>query len=680
MMSDKNTLKIYYSMSLRFILRECAGKDHSTMTSSTKPAPLLFIPPWDYPHVQPSVANVLASRAAATAQLATRRAFDTSTSQIVEVSDIASNRTSPVPQSAMAIDDRSSSSSSSTTSSDGDDDDEMHTALSASTPRDASERVTLSSDADSHTTTNGSSNVSTPRDPSNAKQHQPSSIGAAPLLTSGASDTPGVDLQAKVDPFASEMWQNTKLVQHNNETLLGYLRGGAHSYQESALHNATWCGFGPIMRPKMWAVRLSFALSEQVDLLELVTHRGLDHHDYTEIMKDVPRTYTSLDELPPPCLAARRQLQPIYRLLCAMASYNRAIGYAQSMNRLAMVLIDVFTEPWQQFWALDYLITRILPHYFMRNSSIGLLVDIAVLAYYIRRRDRELSLALSRHDDIVTQVPNMVLYTLCAQWLSPLFVGTMRFGNVLRLWDAIIMHGAAALFTFVYRVLAFNRAAIIAAQDMTDIVAHMKQWLEQLETLDVLASVKMDKPIDNADVDARRAAQLTALMNARPGERNFHKKVSCTRIDGYANFGRGCMCASNEVLTRATTSSSVDTPPSAATGPFVGTATTTPLTSNTMREHPAPKRGASLPRWASHRSIDESLLIGANDHSSMTLTDDGDDDGSFTTVTMPLAAPLRGTSAAITRQKRSGVRVASSNTTIGSLVPARDDKSNGTDG
>jgi len=682
------------------------------MSSAGVKNSMLFVPPWHYPHKIVTPNEVLALLADLVEVRSRPSRVATGSPEIVSVSDIPSQRGSPV-NAAMGIDDASSSSETDDESETNSTDDvailpirtlaEDSAMRSAVTPRDdVVERMTMSSDADSHTTTTatGSSAVNTPR--TDARAESTSSLSGSPssttvivapatskpnqLTISAASASSVVANEpppAKIDPFASFTWQNARLVAHNNETQLGYLQGGASAYNESALHNAIWCGFGPIMRPKMWAVRLGFALCPQIDIHELVKTRGLEYIDYTELTKDVSRTYSTLDSLPPPFLSASRQPEAIYRLLCASACYNRAIGYAQSMNRLALVLVDVFLDrPWQQFWALDYILTRILPHYFMRNSTLGLLVDIALIAYYVRRRDRELSDALLKHDEPQMQIPNIVLHTLCAQWLSPMFVGSMRYGNVVRLWDAIIMGGAPALFTFVYRVLAYNRAAIIAASDITVIVTHLNIWLENLDSLDVLASVKMDKPIEATDVDARRASHLNAILSAQSKDRQFRRGVSVGQIADYVNVGRGCVCAHTAPLPDASNQPMSSVPPAivadggrVATGPFVAsvtisTSTTVTTTTNTAVE--TRQRAASLPQWSLHRSVTEHSLF---DDGSLNYSD-----ASFTTDTIPLAAPLRGTSAAAMRHKRSGTRVASSNTTIGSAVPAVELRSNGTDG
>jgi hypothetical protein len=451
---------------------------------------------------------------------------------------------------------------------------------------------------------------------------------------------------AQIDPFSSVMWLNRERVERNNHTLNRYMDEGGTSYNSSSLYNATWCGFGPILRPRVWSTRLSLIIAERLKLRKLVESRGMEYVDYVDIMKDMTRTYSPLEELPPPHLSARRQLESIYHLLTAYASYNRSVGYAQSLNRLALVLVEVFTEPWEQFWTLDYIVTRVMPHYYVRNNCLGLLVDIQLMSYYVHRRDKQLSEALRKLDDPESGMNQYLLSTLCARWFPPMFVGVMRFGNVLRLWDWIIINGAPELFTFMFRVLVHNRDMIMAATDATAIITALDKWLESLESLDVITGNKDIQPIEAGDVDARRASQLKALLTAQRGERIYNVHVA-TKTTSYINLGRGCLCERNVGQSRVKTP---PPPPVDSFGPFISAA-------------PAAirYRAASVPKWT-HRSVGERLLDGQLD--------------TFSSDSIPLAAPLRVASTSATRHSRSGTSVVSSNTTIGSDAEG----SNGVDG
>lgn len=527
---------------------------------------------------------------------------------------------------------------------------------------------------------------------------------SAPLPTTseengggGGDDSSGHSTDGKIDPFGSFTWKVPKVVKRIHEVAMQYTTQGGIGYSQLRLHNATWCGFGPALRPRVWAVRMSHVIADRLELRALVRSRGVAYADYSQIIMDIGRTYSPLELASPPRLSVIRQPERIYQLMLAMASYNQSIGYGQGMNRLAIVLVDVFAEQWQQFWALDYLLTRIIPHYFTRRDTIGTIVDIALLGYYIRMRDAKLADALLKLDDPNTMIDNSVLFTLCSKWWTSLFVGCMQYGCVVRLWDSIILDGAHTLFNFTYRILQSNREEIMHAADGAHLIRFLFEWLEKVETLDEFARIKLEHPIELSDVEARRAAHLNALLTARPGDTLYLRNFPNSRIDGYSNCGRGCVCESVTIANhRKESSRSVSTPAlvlqrlvSAQPAATVGPTRVVPTSSSAASKPTTSKStfiGDVRPLVSSvRRSIDESLFISTVRRRNVNGDDDDDDDDdrplySFTTDNMPLAAPLRSISTVTTRHVKRGTKVASSNKTNGSTVPAVADGSNGRDG
>lgn len=480
----------------------------------------------------------------------------------------------------------------------------------------------------------------------------------------------------KVDPFSSLAWRDPKLVRRNNEAAMQFTTQGGISFQHLRMHNAIFAGFGPVLRPGVWAVRLSLDVADRLDLRELVARRGVLYVDYAQIMTDIPRTYSELEEAPPPRLSAVRQPEKIYQLMLGASSFNHSLGYGQGMNRLAIVLVDVFKEPWQQLWALDHILTRIIPHYFTRRHMIGLLVDIALLGFYIRERDPELAAHLISLDDPFVKIGNSVLYTLCSNWWISLFVCCMPYGCVVRLWDSIIMDGAQTLFNFTFRVLELNRVTIMAARDSSELVRTLTQWIAQIETLDVLANFKLENPIELSDVEMRRAAHLHAMLIGRPGTTFHMREIVDGHIEGYTNCGRGCVCESRKLAENRQQSHSRAASQPGVANPFVASI---PHGASSADVGIIGKPGAHATNRQNdpmrYYSIDESLFVDARQKISFAPA------SSFTTDSMPLAAPLRSASTLATRHVRRGTKVVSSNNTIGaSAPPAVDVRSNGTTG
>jgi hypothetical protein len=394
-------------------------------------------------------------------------------------------------------------------------------------------------------------------DPIDVVEMTRSANNTASSSTSSSSSSTTVETPEKepnkVDPFATWAWQKKDRIEKNNATMTEYLEGGGTHYRQTWLFNATWCGFGPIMRSKMWGVRMQFCTAQYVDLRRIVEHRGVPYTVYVDIMKDIDRTYSQLESQ-----SARRQPEKIYQLLLALAAYNPSIGYTQGMNRIAMLLVDVFDVQWQQFWAFDYIINKIAVHYFCDNA-VGQSVDAALAVFYIRRRDSVLVDALAAYDAQMGCFPNIIITNLVTTWFPSLFVSSMRFENVLRLWDSIVMDGATVLFEFLYRILQANRAFIVAEKksedskqngtesqrfvEGPDLIMHLNTWLRNLTSLDDVLSIKIDLPITLNDLEARRASQLNVFLCAREGDKNFNERLATRKIPNYENMGRGCLCA-----------------------------------------------------------------------------------------------------------------------------------------
>lgn len=344
-------------------------------------------------------------------------------------------------------------------------------------------------------------------------------------------------LEAAIDPFASWTWEDQELVRRNNEVMNNFTRDGACSFGSTALANTVFAGFGPILRPIMWGVRFGLCVTERVDLAALVQQRGISRYSYDAIGKDVTRAYGELN-----AAALERNYLSLYRLLVAMAVYNPSIGYNQGMDKLAIVLIDVFKDSIShQFWAFDYVITQITPHYFTRDM-IGVHVDLQLVLYYVNNRLPHLTDAIAKLDK-QAEKENCMLRHLCYTMFPVLFVGWMRYELLLRLWDKIIFDGPSALFTFMVQLIEKNRDLILSpdTSDSTVVLLAIKRYLAELRTLDELL-MRLPKPIDTNDVALRRAAELNAIVTAHPEDACYQVHMSLGCIPGYANAGRGCLC------------------------------------------------------------------------------------------------------------------------------------------
>ena len=131
---------------------------------------------------------------------------------------------------------------------------------------------------------------------------------------------------------------------------------------------------------------------------------------------------------------ARRLQGAIARVLDAYSHRNPALGYCQSMNFLAGLLLLLLPEE-TAFLALCVLIERVLPSGLHAPQLQGLTAELRLLGDVLSRSKGAVLAHLQRHG---------VLHDACAsRWLMTCFVSVgLPWRHALRLWDAMLFDAA----------------------------------------------------------------------------------------------------------------------------------------------------------------------------------------------------------------------------------------------
>ncbi len=152
-----------------------------------------------------------------------------------------------------------------------------------------------------------------------------------------------------------------------------------------------------------------------------------------QIDKDLHRTFASLHGLRVPESEA---IVALRNVLMAFAQHNPAVGYCQSMNFIAAVLLLVLDEE-SAFGALAALVERVMPGHFDAALTMAR-VDQQVVTQLLRQEDAELVTHLER-----LGLPPAIAIT---QWLFTAMVGSaLPLGALLRVWDALFYEVRASV-------------------------------------------------------------------------------------------------------------------------------------------------------------------------------------------------------------------------------------------
>ncbi|GAB7355581.1 hypothetical protein MBLNU459_g6050t1 [Dothideomycetes sp. NU459] len=221
-------------------------------------------------------------------------------------------------------------------------------------------------------------------------------------------------------------------------------------------------------------------------LLQQVHHGKLGDTDREHIERDLNRTFPdNVRFKPDPTTVEAQQAQvsgdgsdqpetsmvrSLRRVLQAFAVHNPGIGYCQSLNFIAGLLLLFLDEDEEKaFVLLNVVTSEHLPG--THGVALeGANIDIAVLMASIKE---SLPAVWSKLDDNVTtpgapaRLPTVSLATTA--WFMSLFVGTLPIESVLRVWDCLFFEGSKTLFRAALAIFKAGESQIKAISDPMEI-------------------------------------------------------------------------------------------------------------------------------------------------------------------------------------------------------------------
>ncbi|KAI3404258.2 hypothetical protein KGF56_002897 [Candida oxycetoniae] len=177
----------------------------------------------------------------------------------------------------------------------------------------------------------------------------------------------------------------------------------------------------------------------------------------------------------PPLTQEPLLIQRLRRLLLCFSLHSPSIGYCQSLNFIAALLL-LFMNEEHAFWMLNIITTRIVPNVHNRNLS-GLTTDLEVLLLCVKRYLPDVYPLLSGGnaptDSTISNahapsspgtattvgagvaVGSGVL--AATPWFMTLFITSLPLETTLRIWDCLFYNGSKTLFRVSLQII--NRAS-----------------------------------------------------------------------------------------------------------------------------------------------------------------------------------------------------------------------------
>ncbi|GAP82523.2 putative GTPase activating protein [Rosellinia necatrix] len=176
-------------------------------------------------------------------------------------------------------------------------------------------------------------------------------------------------------------------------------------------------------------------------------------------------------------------ISALRRVLYAFSIYNPRIGYCQSLNFLAGLLLLFVESEEQAFWLLN-IITRVYLPGTHEMSLEGANVDLGVLMSSIRDTMPNIWAKIGgeldgtevarpksrRHRQRVELTTRLPPITLCmTAWFMSCFIGTLPIESTLRVWDIFFYEGSKTLFRIALTIFKLGEPEIKLVGDPMEI-------------------------------------------------------------------------------------------------------------------------------------------------------------------------------------------------------------------
>ena len=198
------------------------------------------------------------------------------------------------------------------------------------------------------------------------------------------------------------------------------------------------------------------------------------------------------------------------RILVTYAAFNVSVGYCQSLNFVAAVLLLVAGEE-GAFWLLAALCSRVIPDYHTHQMA-GLRADTPLLAELVGRTMPQLA---SHFSDL--EVP---LEILGSQWFLCMYANVLPTASLLRVWDSALAGGGVeSLVSAALATLRRHEARLRQTEDIAGVYAVLAEetpamWNASALVLEMNERVSELERADRAwekmrgEREARRREQL----------------------------------------------------------------------------------------------------------------------------------------------------------------------------
>ncbi|KAG2186141.1 hypothetical protein INT43_002579 [Umbelopsis isabellina] len=235
--------------------------------------------------------------------------------------------------------------------------------------------------------------------------------------------------------------------------------------------------------------------NEHRNLIEQDLHRTFPDNQHLRCQRPEIHSY---EPYSPACVP---KIQSLRNVLMALSIYSPAIGYCQSLNFIAGMLLLSIEDEEQVFWVMVITTSHILPSNTYDITMEGASIDQLTLLWLIFDKFPEIWSRISNDvpfwelEQYERPPPSTLVTT---HWFLTLFANVLPpeaspLITVFRVWDIFFFEGHVVLFRVALAILDLNSEALLNAEDAMEIFQIMqilpKQAIDCNQLLDVCISL-----------------------------------------------------------------------------------------------------------------------------------------------------------------------------------------------
>ncbi|KAI9593750.1 rab-GTPase-TBC domain-containing protein [Syncephalis fuscata] len=221
---------------------------------------------------------------------------------------------------------------------------------------------------------------------------------------------------------------------------------------------------------------------EYRDLIERDLHRTFPENiQFTAAATRTPSNITSrFRQLP--ASSSVPVLQQLRRVLTAFAVRCPSVGYCQSLNYVAGLLLLFMSEE-EAFWMLCTVVEQIMPEGMYGVKMEGVTVDQEVLMQLLEERMPSIYYRMNRDEDEVGAPP---VTFVTSHWFLTLFVDVLPVESNLRVWDCLFLEGSEVLFRVALTLFKMHEQQICNIDDSLELFQYLQNMPKRMVDCHIL--------------------------------------------------------------------------------------------------------------------------------------------------------------------------------------------------